>query len=73
VNSFAERTIRLRTLVGLAVVAALCLFVAGPTKDTSGAEGAVSWIAFVGFWAALVAAVVVAAALLLRRVAPQRP
>jgi hypothetical protein len=73
VHSLAERAIRLRTLIGLAAAAALCLVVGSPTKDASGAEGAVSWIAFVGFWAGLVAAVIVAVALLLRRVAAQRP
>jgi hypothetical protein len=67
-NSFVRQVFRPRTLLVLAVLSLLCLAISGPTKDTSGLEGAVSWITFVGLWVGLVGLVVVAAGLLARRV-----
>jgi hypothetical protein len=46
----------------IAVVAfAVCLLISHQTKDTSGAEGAVSWVTFVGTWIALVVALLAGA------------
>jgi hypothetical protein len=68
-TSIVERVARPAILIALAIWCAVCLVVAGPTKDKGGLEGAISWVTFVGFWAGLVAFVALGLVLLVRRVA----
>lgn len=61
--------LRPRTLLVLIPFLAVCLLISTPTKDTSGVEGAVSWVTFAGFWLALPITLLLAVVLVGRRLA----
>ncbi|HEY0934460.1 MAG TPA: hypothetical protein VGD91_12030 [Trebonia sp.] len=51
---------QLQTLAALVVTAVLCQLVAHVTMDKHGLAGIASWITFIGFWVAVLAALAVA-------------
>ncbi len=44
---------RWRTAIIAAVAFVACLLISHQTKDTTGVEGALSWLTFIGMWIAI--------------------